>query len=170
MSRFFVTRFPLPATRFPLPEIILNGMRAFLSVSAAAVLALTACTTPNGGITASGPSASDVVNIDRDFDLKPGQTARVDGTAFSISFVSVPEDSRCPTDVVCVWAGNGAVSLVVTDDAGAKSTVVLNTTISPRSVRNSGYEISLTGLKPDPRQGSPIPLANYVATLRVTRP
>ena len=123
-----------------------------------------------GAISASGPSASDVVTIDRDFDLKAGQTARVDGTALTLSFVSVPEDSRCPTDVVCVWAGNGAVSLVVTDDTGAKTTVVLNTTLSPRSVRTSGYEISLAGLKPDPKQGSPIPLANYVATLRVTRP
>lgn len=145
-------------------------MRAIHSFIVTVVVALAACTTPNGAISASGPSASDVVNIDRDFELKPGQTARVDGTAFSVSFVGVPEDSRCPTDVVCVWAGNGAVSLVVTDDTGAKSTVVLNTTLSPRSVTTSGYEVSLTGLKPDPKQGSPIPLANYVATLRVTRP
>ena len=145
-------------------------MRTLTFISIAVTFLVAGCTTPNGAISASGPSASDVVNIDRDFELKPGQTARLDGTAFSVSFVGVPEDSRCPTDVVCVWAGNGAVSLVVTDDTGAKSTVVLNTTISPRSVRTSGYEISLTGLKPDPRQSSPIPLANYVATLRVTRP
>jgi len=145
-------------------------MRAIHTLAAAAVMALAACTTPNAAITASGPAASDVVNIDSDFDLKPGQTARVDGTALTVSFVGVPEDSRCPIDVVCVWAGNGAVSLVITDAAGAKTTVVLNTTLSPRSVRNSGYEISLSGLKPAPRQASPIPLADYVATLRVTRP
>jgi hypothetical protein len=133
-------------------------------------MALAACTTPNNAITASGPAASDVVNIDRDFDLKAGQSARVDGTGLTVSFVSVPEDSRCPIDVVCVWAGNGAVSLVITDDTGAKNTIVLNTTLSPRSVRTSGYEISLIGLKPAPKQASPIPLADYVATLRVTRP
>jgi hypothetical protein len=62
------------------------------------------------------------------------------------------------------------VSLTITDDAGAKTTVVLNTTLSPRSVRSSAYEISLTGLKPAPKQASPIPLAEYVATLRITRP
>ena len=145
-------------------------MRPITALAFTAVLALAACTTPNTAITASGPAASGVVNIDRDFDLKPGQTARVDGAAFSVSFVSVPEDSRCPTGVQCVWAGNGAVSLVITDDTGAKTTVVLNTTLSPRSVRAAGYEISLTGLKPDPKPGSPIPLAEYVATLRVTRP
>ncbi len=142
------------------------GKLAFIAVT----FLLVGCTTPNNAITASGPAASDVVNVDRDFDLKPGQTARVDGTAVTVSFVGVPEDSRCPTDVVCVWAGNGAVSLVLTDDSGAKNTVVLNTTLSPRSVRNSGYEISLSGLKPAPKQGSPIPLADYIATLRVTRP
>jgi hypothetical protein len=145
-------------------------MRTLTFFAVAATLAVGGCTTPNNAITASGPAASDVVNIDRDFDLKPGQTARVDGTALTVSFVGVPEDSRCPTDVVCVWAGNGAVSLVITDDTGAKTTVVLNTTLSPRSVRSSLYEISLTGLKPAPKQASPIPLADYVATLRITRP
>lgn len=145
-------------------------MRSTAFAVTVAVVALAACTTPNNAITASGTAASDVVNVDRDFDLKPGQTARVDGTGLTVSFVGVPEDSRCPTDVVCVWAGNGAVSLSITDDTGAKSTVVLNTTLTPRSVRNSGYEISLSGLKPAPKQASPIPLADYVATLRVTRP
>jgi hypothetical protein len=145
-------------------------MRSLLLLTVAAALAVSACTTANTGITASGPSASDVIAVDRDFDLKPGQTARVDGTAITVSFVGVPEDSRCPVDVQCVWAGNGAVSLVVTDETGARSTVILNTTLSPRSARVSGYEINFAGLKPEPKQGSPIPLANYVATLRVTRP
>lgn len=145
-------------------------MRTLTLFAHAATLVLGACTTASTGITASGPSASDVIAVDRDFDLKPGQTARVDGTAITVSFVGVPEDSRCPADVQCVWAGNGAVSLVVTDETGAKSTVILNTTLTPRSARVSGYEISFTGLKPEPKQGSPIPLANYVATLRVTRP
>jgi len=145
-------------------------MRSLALLTVAASLAVSACTTANTGITASGPSASDVIAVDRDFDLKPGQTARVGGTAITVSFVGVPEDSRCPVDVQCVWAGNGAVSLVVTDETGAKSTVILNTTLSPRSARVSGYEINFAGLKPEPKQGSPIPLANYVATLRVTRP
>lgn len=144
-------------------------MRSLVVLSVAA-LTVSACTTPNTAITASGPPASGVIAVDRDFELRPGQTARVDGSAVTVSFVGVPEDSRCPVDVQCVWAGNGAVSLVVTDETGAKSTVILNTTLSPRSARVSGYEIGFTGLKPDPKQGSPIPLANYVATLRVTRP
>src|SRR5687768_17789148 len=84
-------------------------MRTLASLALGAVLATTGCTTPSGGITASGPAASDVIAVDRDFDLKPGRTARVDGTAITVSFVGVPEDSRCPTDVQCVWAGNGAV-------------------------------------------------------------
>jgi starvation-inducible outer membrane lipoprotein len=145
-------------------------MRAYLSLAAGAALALAGCTTSNGGLAASGPTSTDVVAVDRDFDLKHGQTARLDGTGVTVSFVGVPEDSRCPVDVQCVWAGNGAVSLVVTDETGGKTTVILNTMLSPRSVRVSGYEIGLTGLRPDPKQSSPIPLANYVATLRVTRP
>ena len=138
-------------------------------LSLPAILAISACTAPNGGLTATGPQSSGVVAVDRDFELRPGQTASIEGTGLSVAFVSVPEDSRCPVDVQCVWAGNGGVSLVVTDASGAKSSVTLNTTLTPRSVRLAGYEISLTGLKPDPKQGAPIPLVNYVASLRVSK-
>jgi hypothetical protein len=145
-------------------------MTTLARIAAAMALATAACTTQNGGITASGPSSSDIVAIDRAFDLRAGQTARVEGTSLTISFTGVIEDSRCPVDVQCVWAGNGAATLVITDDTGAKSSVVLNTTLAPRFVRLSVYDITLTGLKPDPRQGTPIAQVDYVATLRVTRP
>src|SRR5688500_19309113 len=131
-------------------------MRSLLLLTVAAALAVSACTTANTGITASGPSASDVIAVDRDFDLKPGQTARVDGTAITVSFVGVPEDSRCPVDVQCVWAGNGAVSLVVTDETGAKSTVILNTTLSTRSASVFGYEFYFTGVNLEPKKVAPI--------------
>jgi hypothetical protein len=41
-----------------------------------------------------------------------GETVVLEGV--SIEFVEVLEDSRCPTDVVCVWEGQARVKLVIT--------------------------------------------------------
>ena len=34
-------------------------------------------------------------------------------------------DSRCPANVQCVWAGNAAIEVIFTDDAGSKSSAAL---------------------------------------------
>ena len=117
----------------------------------------------------SGPPTSKVVLVDSDFDLAAGQSARVDGSALTISFKEVTEDSRCPLGVMCIWAGNAAVSLTITDGAGAKNQVVLNTTLTPQAVKIGGYEISLVDLQPIRRRDVTIPPASYVATLHVSR-
>lgn len=131
--------------------------------------ALMACVGTGNGVATSGPAATVAVAVDRDFDLSPGQSATVNGGALTISFTGVPEDSRCPVGVQCIWAGNGKVSLVLTDSSGERSSASLNTTLEPRAIRIGGYEIRLTGLTPDPKQGEPIPPPSYVATLRVVR-
>jgi hypothetical protein len=117
----------------------------------------------------SGPPTSKVVVVGSDFDLAPGQSARVDGSALTILFKEVTEDSRCPLGVFCIWAGNAAVSLTITDGAGAKNQVLLNTTLTPQAVKIGGYEISLVGVQPIRRRDVTIPPASYVATLHVTR-
>jgi hypothetical protein len=43
------------------------------------------------------------------FTLAEGQTARLDDSDFSVTFVGVPQDSRCPADAMCVWQGEALV-------------------------------------------------------------
>lgn len=133
------------------------------------ILAGVACAGSGAAVGSNGPTASKVVAIGQDFDLAPGQTAVVDGGALNVTFDKVAEDSRCPTGVQCVWAGNGAVALTVSTPGTAKYAVTLNTTITPKTVKAGPYEISLVGLKPYPTQGSKIPPATYVATLHIIR-
>jgi hypothetical protein len=40
-----------------------------------------------------------------EFTLVPGQSAALAGEGLDIELVEVLNDSRCPRDVVCVWAG-----------------------------------------------------------------
>ncbi len=45
-------------------------------------------------------------------NIAMGETVVVKGV--SIKFIEVVEDSRCPTDVTCIWAGRAKVKVTVT--------------------------------------------------------
>lgn len=51
------------------------------------------------------------VPLNEEFCLTIGQRASVTGEDLAVSFEEMTEDSRCPSDVTCVWAGS--VSCVV---------------------------------------------------------
>lgn len=46
--------------------------------------------------------------------LAPGEAVLVEQSAVRVRFVRVVEDSRCPRDVTCVWAGRAVVELTAT--------------------------------------------------------
>jgi hypothetical protein len=140
-----------------------------LIVTACAGVLLGACTVTSATVGTSGPGTTKVAAVDRDFELSVGQSAKVDGTALTIAFNGVTEESRCPVGVQCVWAGNAAVALSLTDGSGAKTEASVSTTLTPHSARVSGYEISLVGVNPYPKQGMTIQQVSYVVTLHVTR-
>jgi hypothetical protein len=140
---------------------------AFLFLAGASVSL--ACAGSGAAVGANTPATTKVVAVHQDYDLSPGQTAVVDGGALTVSFEKVSEDSRCPTGVQCIWAGNGAVVLAPSTPSTGRYTVTLNTTLTPHAVKVGPYEVSLVGLSPNPQQGSTIPPASYVTTLHVTR-
>ena len=43
--------------------------------------------------------------LGQQFSLYFGQTAEIKGEKLEITFVEIPEDSRCPSDVTCIWEG-----------------------------------------------------------------
>ncbi|HVF40501.1 MAG TPA: hypothetical protein VM939_11435 [Gemmatimonadaceae bacterium] len=143
-------------------------MRAFLIAATLAIA--TACATPSQPGSGGDVVPSVNAQLGTQFDLSAGQAARISGTPITIHFRRVAEDSRCPVDVQCVWAGNGKAEVTLTATGFAKSDAVLNTGIEPLAVTYAGYRISLPGLKPAPRAGVTIPAGNYVATFEVTAP
>ncbi len=138
-------------------------------IIAGALLLAAGCTTPAQPGSSGGVIPSQQVEPNRQFDLKAGQEARVQGTPIAVRFQSVSEDSRCPSDVVCVWAGNAVVRLSVTSTEASSIDTSLNTTLDPKNVTYSGYTFRLVDLKPVPKSGTRIVDADYVATLEVTR-
>ena len=128
-----------------------------------------ACAGSGAAVGSNNPLGTKVVSVNEDFDLPVGATAEIDGGALSLTFVKVAEDSRCPTGVQCVWAGNGAVALTVAPSTAAMYSVTLHTTLTPNVAVVGPYQVSLVGLKPYPKQGSTIPGGSYIATLRVVK-
>lgn len=138
-------------------------------VWALSIFTTVACAGSGAAVGSNNPVGTKVVVVDQDFDLAPGATATIDGGALTLTFDRVAADSRCPTGVQCVWAGNGAVVLTVAPSSASKNSVTLNTMLPPHAATAAPYQISLVGLAPYPKQGSTIPSASYIATLRITR-
>jgi hypothetical protein len=130
---------------------------------AASLLLLAACA--SGGISSPSRPA-----VNEEFTLAPGQTAEVAGTPLQITFQSVRDDSRCPTDVTCIWEGDATVVLKVKDGTDETSPE-LHTSggTGSRKVPAGEYTISLVRLDPAPNSTRPIEAGAYRATLTVAR-
>ena len=100
--------------------------------------------------------------------LKVGDYTFVENVA--IHFSGVLEDSRCPADVQCVWAGNAQAALGVGPPRGTQGPterVLLNTMEEKRSGEAWGLRLTLVDLSPAPRSTQPIPPESYVIRVKV---
>lgn len=86
----------------------------------------------------------------------------------TVKFVAV-EDSRCPQDVTCVWAGNAKVTVKVSNSKGKSQTFDLNTSLEGKSATFAGYEIKLADVTPYPRSNIRINPNGYTAKFVVTK-
>jgi hypothetical protein len=118
---------------------------------------------------AAAAAAAVTTNLNETFKLQSGQVAALNGGNFLVAFSSVRSDSRCPSNVTCVWAGNADLTVGVASEGGKWSWSVLNTTVEPRSLVANGYRIDLVGLEPNPVAGSSIPASAYIAQFRITQ-
>jgi hypothetical protein len=115
---------------------------------------------------ACGGSSTTPSGLNQPIELGSGQSAQVG--ALRITFTAVTSDSRCPVDVVCVWAGDAVARLNLSQPAGAVETRELHTTLEPRSVEYGDFQIELVRVDPAPRSTQPIPPASYRVVVRVT--
>lgn len=109
--------------------------------------------------------------LGREFKLRVGQRAAVEGEGFRVRFASVENDSRCPAGVACVWAGNAEV-LIEAEAGGQRAGLKLNTHGGdkfPKESRHGQYSVGLVALDPRPRTDSETKATDYVATLVIRR-
>ena len=118
-----------------------------------------------------GPCAREQrsVALNQEFAIKAGETISLEGSGVTISFSEVADDSRCPKDVTCVWAGNAKVVISVSIRGRVPGKINLNTMLDPKEGTYSDFGIKLVNLEPYPKKGPRIKKSDYVATLVVRR-
>ena len=132
--------------------------------SLVAVLLASACI-ESGGL-ATGPVPQHDVRLDERVTLAIGEEAVVASASLRVLFMEVVEDSRCPTQVTCVWEGRARVSLLVTQ-AGAEHAVVLHAPPgSPRAVEVGGYRVEVQDLLPVPETSEGVEADRYRLVLK----
>lgn len=134
---------------------------------AAAVATASCATTPPDP---SPPPTVRDVTLGQEFTLRAAESVRITGTDLLVTFDSVTEDSRCPTNVNCVWAGNAVVRLTPrVADATRGALELHTTTVDKREAPVDGYRVQLTRLTPNRTEGTPLTQDQYIATLTVVR-
>lgn len=111
-----------------------------------------------------------VVAVDQDVVLAPGQLVEVANSRVRLTFERVSNDSRCPSDVVCVWAGNATAHIRVTNNGDLPREFALNSTTAPREATFDGFVAKFVSLAPAPVSTTSIDPKDYRLTIRLERP
>lgn len=98
-----------------------------------------------------------------------GKQAKDARSKLTIKFISLIEDSRCPTDVQCIQAGNARIKVEVSKKGGATETFEINTTRGQVGATYDNYAINLESLTPAPKSNIRINRNGYTATFTINR-
>lgn len=86
-----------------------------------------------------------------------------DGT--QLTFAGVLEDSRCPTDVVCVWPGRAVLAFDLTTAAGSAQPFEVVYEGRPTTQTSDGSAVTVLDLQPHPVSTQPIEPDDYRITV-----
>src|SRR4030095_14946598 len=75
--------------------------------------------------------------------LRVGQQKSAARGEVRIKFIKVLEDSRCPINARCVWAGNAKIQVRLTDARGRSRIATMDTTTGQLGAQVDSYSINL---------------------------
>jgi hypothetical protein len=87
----------------------------------------------------------------------------------TVKFVSLVEDSRCPTDAQCIQAGTAKIQVELKKVGTGTKTFEMNTSGKPKTVTFAGYTIQLIDVNPKPATNIRINRNGYTATFTVSK-
>lgn len=100
--------------------------------------------------------------------LTPGQKVSLDDDVLAMRFVEVVNDSRCPTGVQCVWAGEVSVKVEIEYQGQTKNMVLTQSGSSESQTQLLDFKI-VFGVQPYPEAEKQLKSDDYRLRLIVTR-
>ncbi len=118
-----------------------------------------------------GNSNSKTVKLNEIFSLKVNQTAELDTDGMKITLLEITEDSRCPTNVQCIWAGRVVAEFKVEMNG---ETLIKTLTDNPENDPSLsttftafGHLVKLEEVTPYPETTTSIPQKDYVVKIEI---
>jgi hypothetical protein len=123
-----------------------------------------------GLFTGCGRSSTVAASLDKQVVLYVGQTARIsvnNSDVLVIRFVSVTADSRCPSDVTCIQAGEVRCQMEIRDTGTSNIPEAVVLTQPPLSMTYKNYLLTYD-VQPYPKSTETIKKEDYHIVLTVS--
>jgi hypothetical protein len=122
------------------------------------------CDAATGGGGEPGGSPPRRVALLGEFELRVGQVVLIGGSDEALRLASVTQDSRCPVDVTCVWAGEALLAFEL-KRGGATESIAVPVSPAAGAAALGPLRVRVVELAPAPRSTEPIAQARYAATV-----
>jgi len=110
-------------------------------------------------------------DLGKQFYIRVGQAESVEPGNIQVKLIKVTDDSRCPSDVTCIWAGEVKVVLNVTIEGQGSGETILTLGANnndDQNVKNiGGYYVKVIAVNPYPVSTKIIGQSDYIVTLIV---
>jgi hypothetical protein len=145
--------------------------RIFLFLTLVAIISVLGCKVTDDPVSSNGDKDYISAVLDKEFRLEMGQTGFVESENIKIKFLEVTGDSRCPSDVICVWAGEVKVLInIQLDDQDLGDSTLVGQAVNDDQAAKvfDGYSVRLLAVDPYPIKNETIQPSDYIITLIVT--
>jgi hypothetical protein len=113
----------------------------------------------------TGAPAPRAASLNQEVQLAPKEQATFGSRGLTVEFVRVVEDSRCPSDTTCVWAGEVKVQVATRTDAAGP--VQQHEIKAGESAAVGAFHVIVVNVQPERLSTREIPPEEYRVTLKV---
>jgi hypothetical protein len=111
------------------------------------------------------PESQVSTHLNTQVQLKINQTALIEPDHLKVSLVKVFADSRCPSNVACIWAGQVSVQV----NLGTLDLVSSSNPSSSSVETVTGYSIRVVEVNPNPKQNQKNNPSEYTVILVISK-
>src|SRR5437899_947991 len=139
-------------------------LKTLLSIVIAGIIAVTILPHAFADMKASVPSIAKT-----QFQLKVNQTSSLESNTIKVKLLNVTADSRCPSDMTCVWQGQVKISVnIIKNNQDLGDFSLTSRAGQDLGIQNfDDHSIQVVKVEPYPTSGKKISTSDYMVTFAV---